>query len=158
MTDNPTRLYGISTGDGNDGVCHMFPRYYVRTDKPWELARRAAYSEFKPVAYPFLDDNLEIDGDENHTISAMLYRLPRHRDLTPHDEGECVCPVCEGKNSDDCADCDGSGSYDDWAGEECGEYEFILEVFPVDEADVPTGPYDRPIYNSIDDALGEAAK
>lgn len=63
------RWYGVSTGNGNDGVCHTFPSYYVFTDDPWALAERAAQSDMNKEFY----DYIEIDGEADFTISASVY-------------------------------------------------------------------------------------
>ena len=130
-----TRVYGVSTGDGNNGVSHMHADYYVRTDDPWELARRALRSKFKPEQQDEVEMLADIDGDEDYTISAVIYDDPG---LAPP--------------SDD--DDEGSDWFDD-----SGPAWFILEVFPENDeewlAEHTEGPYGRPIYNSISEAFGD---
>ena len=131
-----TRVYGVSTGNGNDGVSHMHADYYVRTDAPWELARRALRSEFKPEQQDEMEMLADIDGDEDYTISAVIYDDP---DLAPPSDDD---------------DDEGSDWFDD-----SGPAWFILEVFPEDDeewlAERTEGPYGRPIYSSISEALGD---
>lgn len=68
------RWYGVSSGDGNDGVSHSFPGYYVRTSDPWLLARAAIISEFNDRQ--FAADTVDVDGEAEYTISATLYEGP----------------------------------------------------------------------------------
>lgn len=63
------RWYGVSTGDGNIGVSHMSPSYYVFTNDPWELAERAAKSDLKAEYH----DEIEVDGEAEYVISASVY-------------------------------------------------------------------------------------
>jgi hypothetical protein len=54
-------------------VFHIcFPNYYVLTDDPWELAERAA----KATTKPDLHDSIEIDGEADYVISAVIYDDP----------------------------------------------------------------------------------
>lgn len=71
-----TRLYGVSTGDGNNGVSHVFADYYVRTDDPYLLAAAASYSCWKQEVWGVLDRELQVDGEAEYTISAWLYDEP----------------------------------------------------------------------------------
>lgn len=73
MTKTETRWYGVSSGNGNDGVSHLFADYYVRTDDPWRLAECAIASEFKPEYQCNALEVAEIDGDPAHTISAVIF-------------------------------------------------------------------------------------
>jgi hypothetical protein len=98
------RLYGVSTGNGNDGVSHMFADYYVRTDDPWRLARLALVSSFKDEWKERALDEAMVDGESEYTISAMI--------LDPLDE----------ENEED---------EEPWSSFN-GAW-FIVEVFPEDE-------------------------
>ena len=78
MSESATRLYGVSSGNGNDGVSQMFPDYYVRTDSPWQLAELAALSTFKPGAgQAWCKRHVEIDGESEYTIQAARQRATR---------------------------------------------------------------------------------
>lgn len=99
-----TRLYGVSSGDGSNGVSHIFADYYVRTSQPWRLARLAALTEFKPDWIERARDVLNVDGESDYTISAVIY--------DPLDQEECE----EGESW-----CDNNGAWRIW------------EVFPEDE-------------------------
>ena len=126
MSEQTARWYGVSTGDGNNGVSHMFPDYYVFTNDPWELAERAATSSLKP------DTEFEVDGDDDYTISAVVYDDPSFYD-----------------------DYDENADYSDW---ESGPAPFILEVFPVNQDEIDKAkadPYGKFCYGSIAEALGE---
>ena len=68
--------YGVSSGDGNNGVSHMFADYYVTTDDPWRLAHLAAITMFEPGYQLWAKDNVEVDGEAKYTISACFYSLP----------------------------------------------------------------------------------
>ncbi len=69
--------YAVSSGDGNDGVSHMFPDYTVVTDEPWLLAKLAATTTFKPGrGRRWCRDNLDIDGEAEFTIHAVIHDPP----------------------------------------------------------------------------------
>ena len=102
-----TKLYGVSSGDGNNGVSHIFADYYVRTNDPWRLAQLAMVSQFKPAAQKWALDEMEVDGEAEYTISAMILNPP-----PDSDEDECA----EGESYSDA-----NGAW------------LIVEVFPDDE-------------------------
>ena len=96
--DATPRWYGVSFGNGNDGVSHLFPAYYVRTADPWRLARIAILSQisddFRCVnktckctqsARDKATEALEVDGDSDYTIYAMI-RNPLDWDEEPQSE------------------------------------------------------------------------
>ncbi len=89
MTD--TRLYGVSSGDGNNGVSRMFADYYVRTNDPWRLAQLAALTEFKPDWQERAKEALEVDGEDEYTISAVIYNPIDDED--EHEDGDDWCSV-----------------------------------------------------------------
>lgn len=69
--------YAVSSGNGNDGVSQLYPNYCVETDEPWLLAQLAAVSEFKNKHYRrWCRENLEVDGEAEYTITAMLLDPP----------------------------------------------------------------------------------
>ena len=119
-------LYGVSSGNGNDGVSHMFADYYVKTDDPWRLARLALVSSFKDEWKERALNAAEVDGESEYTISAMI--------LDPLDE------VYDEE----------SGS---WS-ESNGAW-LIVEVFPDDEPREGTRVYDSldAAFESADLAL-----
>lgn len=67
------QIYGVSSGNGNDGVSHMFPDYYVKTADPWRLAEVAMLDKFKPEFMPWAKSEMDIDGEAEFTICACLY-------------------------------------------------------------------------------------
>lgn len=119
------RLYGIATGDGNNGVGHTWPRYYVRTSNPWRLAEIAFYSDHFEEFRPQLAEIVEIDGDEEYCISASIFD---YSDITIGEDDE------------------NNEYYNDY-------YQFILEVWPIDENESLTG---APVYDSIEECFSKA--
>jgi hypothetical protein len=151
MTES--RVYGVSTGNGNDGVSHIFANYYVKTDSPWLLAHCAVLSEFKQgKGQEFAIESTDIDGESDYTITATIYDPPRDEQDFPVSETESGkwivddAPDEEYDSEEDAIDaylendggswCDANGAW------------FILEVFPDDE------PRDSaPQYDSIEDCF-----
>jgi hypothetical protein len=85
------RWFGVSSGNGNDGVSHMFPDYFVRClpDEAWDLARAAMISDFKPgEGQAFACENMETDGEADYMISATILN-------PPDDDGEPETPDYE---------------------------------------------------------------
>lgn len=72
MTES--RWYAVSTGNGNDGVSHMFPDYYVKTNDPWLLAHAAMISEWNDRWWAA--ENVEVDGGAEYNIQAVIYEGP----------------------------------------------------------------------------------
>src|ERR1700744_2230717 len=71
------RYYGVSSGDGNNGVSHMFPDYYVKTDQPYRLAKLAALTTFKKgEGEAWALKNMEVDGEAESTIYVTFYESP----------------------------------------------------------------------------------
>jgi len=71
------RYYGVSSGDGNNGVSHLFPNYIVKTNDPWLLADLAIISEFKRgYGRRWCRQNMIVDGDAEYGLSAMLLDPP----------------------------------------------------------------------------------
>jgi hypothetical protein len=124
-------LYGISSGNGNDGVSHMFASYYVNTDQPWRLAKLAAVSQMKEGAgQAWALRNIEIDGEAEYCISAIFYDPPCE------DTADGEYPELPWSESEDAEDgrnwSDGNGAW------------MIVEIFPEDE------PRDgRPVYENL---------
>ena len=115
------RWYGVSSGNGNDGVSHTFPDYFVRTNDPWMLATCALLAEFKPEGYAWALETAEIDGEAEYTICATVYDPPGGdtRDHTYCEDGE------------DCEGCDACEPDESWSSVN-GAW-LIIEVFPVTE-------------------------
>lgn len=137
MTTNEARWYGVSTGNGNDGVSHMYANYYVFTDDPWTLVRAAIIAAHEGnESWERAAIEAEIDGDEDF-VSAVIFEDPEFdvEDL-PESEREDYL----------------SGNYD------YGPAEFILEVFPEDEKWMRGRVgYGCASYQSIEEACGATA-
>jgi hypothetical protein len=69
------RFYGVSHGNGNDGVSHLHPDFIVKTDQPWRLARIALASVFKDRKWAL--EAAEIDGEAEFTIAACIHEGPK---------------------------------------------------------------------------------
>ena len=155
-----SRVYGVSFGNGNNGVSRMFADYYVRTSDPFALARLAMIDSFKPIAQRWVNESLDVDGDSEYGVSAMLLDPPC--DETDNFEylelwkcSECGS-VADGDCPESCESCGGTEFENDSENAEDGRNYSehngawqICEVFPEDS------PREgAPIYDSIIDALG----
>jgi len=132
MTNTP-RWYGVSSGNGNDGVSQMFPDYYVFTSDPWELARLAVVSTFKDGAgKAWCERHLEIDGEADYTIRATIDAPPC--DDTPDGEYPDLPDYMYWEDAEDGRNwSDGNGAW------------LIFEVFPAEVTDSDV-QYDAPMY------------
>ena len=115
------RWYGVSTGDGNSGVSHMFPDYYVRTKHPWCLAERAALACIADNWRDAAKDALVLDGEPDYTIYATIFDP---LDYEPEDEDD-----------------EGWSAYN-------GAW-FCLEVFPVEHDEIDNLHHQAPTYHSL---------
>ncbi len=140
--DAAPRLYGVSTGNGNDGVSHTYPSYYVRTVDPWTLARAAMLSEFKEgEGQAWAQRAMDVDGGAEYGISATIYDPPD--DGGDRDHSECE----DGEDCEGCDMCEGEGT--SWS--EVNGAWLIVEVFP--EPDPNTG---RMTYDNLQEAFTPA--
>lgn len=129
------RLYGVSFGNGNDGVSHTYANFYVRTCEPYTLAAAAVLSDFKPgEGIVFAIKNIEIDGEADYGISATILDPPVD-EMDPTGEGL--------PDPDDSFDPDDSWSSHNGAW-------LICEVFPVEPDDARDSV---PYYESLSDAF-----
>lgn len=164
------RWYGVSFGNGNDGVSHAWPNFYVRTCEPFVLVAAALLSDFTPgegITWAFA--NMEVDGEADYTVSATIFDPPDDRD----DYGRELEAAQEAETDAENALADLAGSDDDNAREQA-EQELaeatqaretleendpgywseangawmICEVFPVDEPDTR-----KPIYNGLSETF-----
>ncbi len=150
MFDNEPRLYAVSSGNGNDGVSHMFPDYYVMTNDPYRLATLAMVSGFKKEFKEAALDACEVDGEAGYTVSATIYN-PEDVDPSEAPAKECDCGWKEGDDTDheeDCASLADDDEYESWSSVN-GAWQ-IIEVFPDDEPRDSTMQYD-----SIEDAFSD---
>lgn len=77
MTENPQpRLYGVSIGNGNDGVSQLYPRCAVTTADPYALARLFLADQFIPRRVRAVLRETHLDGEAEYTVSATLYDPP----------------------------------------------------------------------------------
>lgn len=85
--------FGVSTGDGNNGVSHMWASYYVwcTSEEAWCLCEEQAKSDIKDEYH----DTIEIDGDSEHVIQAVVFDDPCHYDDYDEDAGPAsyLCDV-----------------------------------------------------------------
>lgn len=124
--DPNVKLYGVSTGNGNDGISHMFPDYYVWTDKPWRLARCATIELFNGAAgKQWAAGAMMVDGEAEFGIQACIFDPPLEPGEEAPKEGESWC--------------DANGAW------------LLLDVFPIDEDEGPR--VGKPIYDSIEDTI-----
>jgi hypothetical protein len=148
------KWYGVSSGNGNDGVSHMYPAYFVRTCDPYRLAELAMVSRFKPDFYAAAIEAVEVDGEADYTIYATIYN-PEDVDPseapdpvyfnsyecdecdhawtheTEDSEEECECPKCDHlqvPHESEEQERDGDDTYSSAN----GAWQ-IIEVFPVDQ-------------------------
>jgi hypothetical protein len=154
------RWYGVSSGNGNDGVSHLWPDYYCRTSDPWTLAKAALVSHFNPKWMAQASKECELDGEAEYTISAVLYE-PLDREP---EQSAYHCDACDHEWTDDAGQdcCEACGSeeitqdeaeYNSWC-DANGAY-MIVEVFPI--GGMPEDWNDRserPQYDSIEDCFG----
>lgn len=68
------KWYGVSYGNGNDGVSHSYPNYMVYTDDPWTLARAAMVSQWKDKVWT--NENVDLDHNGDEMVSATIYEGP----------------------------------------------------------------------------------
>jgi hypothetical protein len=137
------KWYAVSYGNGNDGVSHMFPDYYVRTCYPYQLATLAMVDRFKPDAMEWALDATQVDGEADYTIQAVIYNPPddnEDRDHSHCDDGDDCdgCDQCEGDDMDYCST---NGAW------------MLADIFRVDVDDMQ----DIPQYDSISSAFSEQA-
>jgi hypothetical protein len=71
--DATPEWFGVSSGNGNDGVSHHYPDYYVRTADPYRLAELAMVDSFKAgEGMAWAKAALFVDGERDYTISATI--------------------------------------------------------------------------------------
>lgn len=67
------RVYGVSYGNGNDGVSQLFPDFYVTTAEPYTLAFAAMIDQFSSDYMSRYAKRTEVDGEADYTIQALIY-------------------------------------------------------------------------------------
>ena len=137
------RWYGVSYGDGNNGVSHSYANFYVKTCEPYRLAQAAMLSEFKAgEGQSWALWAMEIDGEAEYTISAVIYDPPDDSDDSDRDHSEC-------EDGEECEGCDACepDEMESWSSVN-GAW-LICEVFPVE----PDNMRSVPQYDSLSDAF-----
>lgn len=144
------RLYGVSYGNGNNGVSHIFADFYVRTDRPYALATLAAVSYFPESGRTYAAENVEIDGEADYTITAMILDPPADDSDLPaygEDDGEWTVDGLDDRfESESDAESAARDLLVSWSNAN-GAW-FLCEVFPEDD------PRDgRPMFDSLAEAF-----
>jgi hypothetical protein len=163
------RWYGVSYGNGNDGVSQLFPNFYVFTAEPYRLASLAIVAQYKREWKAAALETMIVDGEEDYTISATILdpldaQDDRESDLESlrQDVEDAYKELEAAQESEDAdeivaaerAVCDAEQALEDVESDEStwhdsnGAYA-IVEVFPIDESDMRDGPK----YDSLDDAF-----
>ena len=135
--NNEPKYYGVSSGDGNNGVSQLFPDYIVKTDDPWQLAYLASLSEFKAgEGQEWAKENMEIDGEEDYTIYVIFMESAETQE--------------ERKELEEQAEARGEEFDHDSFG--CDYAWLILEIFPLKwDEDMSQCQ----VYESLEDCFGE---
>lgn len=160
ITEN--RLYGVSYGNGNDGVSQLFPNFYVWTDDPYNVARLAMIGQFGAKEdMEYAAEAVDVDGEAGCTVSATILDPP---DDEPEGRGYYRCDNCanhwkEEAKEDESKECPKCGSTveqsdlditSSWS-DNNGAWK-IVEVFGVEEDDIRKGVS---VYDSLEDAFNE---
>lgn len=93
------RRYKFSFGNGNDGVSHIFCDGVLRTSDPFRLAELVMLESFAPAYVDWAQENVEVDGEADYTVSATVYDPPD--DPADHDHSNCA----DGEDCDGCEEC-----------------------------------------------------
>jgi hypothetical protein len=124
--DATPKWYGVSSGNGNNGVSHMWPEYYVRTCEPYRLAQLAIVSPFNADRYGWAIEHSEVDGEADYTIWAMIVDPPSD-DTDDRDHSMC-------EDGDECEGCDQCETDESSWSDVNGAW-MIVEVFAIDNMD-----------------------
>ena len=118
------RLYGVSFGDGNDGVSRMFPRFTCRTCDPYTLAAVAMLDQFTAgEGHAWAASVMMIEGEAEYGVSATIFNPPD--DESERDHSQCD----DGDDCAGCGQCEGDGM--DWCSVN-GAW-LVVVVFPLDD-------------------------
>lgn len=164
------RWYGVSYGNGNDGVSHLYPNFYVKTDDPWTLATAATVSYFKAEFQDNALEAVQVDGEADYTIQAVIYE-PEDVDPSEAPDEEFTnyyrCDNCEEEWSDTwssmcndrCPKCDTETEpYDSDETSDAGSWSeangayFLCDVFRVEPDDMTSAPQ----YDSLEACFNAA--
>jgi hypothetical protein len=100
MTNDTPRVYGVSYGDGNNGVSQLFPDFYVRTDDPYALAFGAMVDQFQPDYMTRYAKRIEVDGEADYTVRATIYDPIGSPNWCEHNGAWRICEVFPVDESD----------------------------------------------------------
>ena len=67
------RWYGVSYGNGNDGVSQIYPSFYVFTSDPYRAAELAMVAQFKAEWKARAAEAVIVDGEAEYTVAATIY-------------------------------------------------------------------------------------
>ena len=139
--DATPQWYGVSHGNGNDGVSHLYPDFFVRTADPYALATLACIATFKPEWQERAYEECETDGEAEYSIQACIYNPPDDGEERDHSE-------CE--DGEDCEGCDMCEPDSDWCSVN-GAFH-LTDVFPVSAEHVADST--APEYDNVADCFG----
>ena len=134
------RYYGVSSGDGNNGVSHMYPDYIVKTNEPFRLAELAAISSYKPEYQQWALRNVTVDGEGDYTVYATF-----HESYETQQERDAMQARLDNMREDD-PDREALEQEIEHYG--CDYAELCFEVFPW-EGELPAN---KPVFESLEDA------
>ncbi len=152
--DATPRWYGVSFGNGNDGVSHMYPAYYVKTFDPWTLAAAALIGDMASDYHDWASENMDVDGEADYGISAMILNPPDDNSDWRPDHSECG----DGEDCEGCPECENQEPDGSWS-DANGAWR-ICEIFPVSDDELPdrnSDPWCRPMYASLENCFGATA-
>ncbi len=140
------KWYGVSHGDGNDGVSHIFADYYVLTDEPYRLVELAALTSFNPEYVKWAKENMDVEGDHEFVVSATFFEMPETQEARQE-----LCDAAQAAR--DVGDEYGADELDEEVDTFGRDYaELIFEVFPCEPDQQREG---CPTYGSLAECFGD---
>lgn len=147
------RWYGVSFGNGNDGVSRSWPSFWVKTCEPYTLAAAGMLSEFTPgEGQIWCAENMQIDGEADYGIDATLYNPPGDREDYESELAEAQAAVDAAESEEEREEAEDRlreiAESDPGSWSEFNGAWRMCEVFPQDEPDTRA-----PKYTSLSDAF-----
>lgn len=143
------RWYGVSSGNGNDGVSHTFADYYVKTNEPYRLADLAMITQFESWNQKWATDRLDTDGEAEYTISCVIHDSKEVED----ERDEMRQRAADLRETGDDEDAEQADELENEADEYGTDYaEYIIDVFPCEPDEQCEG---RPTYESLEACFGD---
>jgi hypothetical protein len=139
-----TKYYGVSSGNGNDGVSQLFPDYIVKTNDPFRLAELAIVSTYKPKYQQWAKDHADVDGEADYVIFATIYES--YGTMMERNEMQDRLDAMDENDPEAAALADEIEHFG------CDYAEQIIEVFAWEGDDFK----DRPVFESLEDAFAES--